>query len=101
MLVELSIVPLGVGDHLSGPLADVLKIIDASGVSYKLTPAGTCREGGWDEVMELVKQCHDKVREQSGHVFTSIRIEDEEGASDKLDQNVFGVEQKAARELAK
>ena len=32
MLAELSIVPLGVGEHLSGPLAQVLDIVDRSGV---------------------------------------------------------------------
>jgi len=45
MLVELSILPL-VGDgHLSDELAEVLKLIDSSGLSYQLTPTATCIEG--------------------------------------------------------
>lgn len=101
MLVELSIVPLGLGERLSEPLAEVLKIIDESGIRYKLTPTGTCLEGSWDEVMGLIKTCHDKMRERSTHVLTTVRIEDEEGAHDKLRRNILSIEEKLGRELAK
>jgi uncharacterized protein (TIGR00106 family) len=101
MLAELTIIPLGVGDHLSGPLAEVLDLIDRSGVRYKLTPTGTCLEGNWEEVMSLVAACHARAREMSKHVFTTVRIEDEEGADDKLVDNITSIEEKLARPLAK
>jgi uncharacterized protein (TIGR00106 family) len=100
MLAELSIVPLGVGEHLSGPLAEVLDIVDRSGVRYKLTPSGTCLEGEWDEVMGVVKQCHAQVRRHSRHVMTTIRIEDEEGEDNKLVRNITSIEEKLGRQLA-
>jgi uncharacterized protein (TIGR00106 family) len=99
MLVELSILPL-VGDgHVSDELAEVLKLIDSYGLSYQLTPSATCIEGEWNEVMELVRLCHDRVRSRSSHIVTFIKIEDEEGASDKLNRNISSVEQKAGRQL--
>lgn len=101
MLAELTIVPLNVGDHLSGPLAEVLDIVDRSGVRYKLTPTGTCLEGGWDEVMDVVRACHASMRQKSSHVFTTIRIEDEEGEDDKLVRNITSIEEKLNRPLAK
>lgn len=101
MLAELTIVPLNVGDHLSGPLAEVLDIVDRSSVRYKLTPTGTCLEGSWDEVMDVVRACHARMRERSRHVFTTIRIEDEEGEDDKLVRNIVSVEEKLDRPLAK
>ena len=97
MLVELSINPLGRGTHISRDLAEVLKMIDESGLSYCLTPSGTCIEGGWDEVMALVKQCHDRARSVSSHVVTTLSIEDEEGVTDKLNENIAGVERAAGR----
>jgi uncharacterized protein (TIGR00106 family) len=100
MLAELSIVPLGRGEHLSEALAEILDVVDGSGVRYKFTPCGTCLEGGWDEVMDVVRQCHAKARQSSRHVFTTIRIEDEEGATDKLTRNVTSVEEKLGRQLA-
>jgi uncharacterized protein (TIGR00106 family) len=99
MLVELSIAPLGRGTHLSGDLATILTMIDDSGLPYKLTPSGTCIEGGWDEVMDLMKRCHIRARALSSHVLTTLRIEDEEGASDKLNQNIESVEHAAGRKL--
>ena len=88
MLIELSINPLGRGPHLSKDLAEVLKIIDDSGIRYCLTPSGTCIEGDWDEVMALVKHCHERALALSSHVLTTIRVEDEEGATDKLNENI-------------
>jgi uncharacterized protein (TIGR00106 family) len=100
MLAELTILPL-VGDgHTSDELAEVLKLVDSYGLPYQLTPTSTCIEGEWNEVMELVRQCHQRVRAKSPHVVTIIKIEDEEGATDKLQRNVVSVEQKAGRELA-
>jgi len=99
MLVELSIDPLGRGTHLSKDLAAILKIIDDSGIPYRLTPFGTCIEGDWDEVMALVKRCHQRARALSSHVMTTIRVEDEEGATDKLDENIAAVERAAERPL--
>jgi uncharacterized protein YqgV (UPF0045/DUF77 family) len=91
MLAELSIVPLGRGEHLSTPLAEI---------RYKFTPSGTCLEGSWDEVMDVVRLAHAKAREGSRHVFTTIRIEDEAGENDKLTKNVTSVEEKLGRQLA-
>jgi uncharacterized protein (TIGR00106 family) len=101
MLVELSVIPLGGNTHLSTPIAEVLKLIDASGIRYQLTPSGTCIEGEWDEVMPVVRLCHERMRGLSSHVFTTIRIEDEEGEHHKLTRNVASVEDKAGRTFRK
>lgn len=99
MLVELSINPLGRGTHISKDLAEILRLIDDSGLPYCLTPSGTCIEGGWDEVMALIKRCHDRERSLSSHVMTTLRIEDEEGAVDKITDNVASVQRAIGRDL--
>ena len=101
MLVELTINPLGRGTHMSKDLAEILKIVDASGIPYCLTPFGTCIEGDWDQVMELVKQCHDHAKTVSHHVMTSIQIEDEDRAANKLEENVAAVERLAGHKLSR
>jgi uncharacterized protein (TIGR00106 family) len=101
MLIELSIVPLGYDVRWSDQLAEALKLIDASGLPYVLTPSGTCIEGDWDEVMALVRRCHELVRQSSPHVLTSIRIEDEEGGRDQLTRSIASVEEKVGRPLRK
>ncbi len=99
MLIEFSIIPLGDGTHISSEVAEALKIVDASGLPYQLTPLGTCIEGEWDQVMATIRQCHDRVRQISQHVITMIKIEDEEGAQDKLTRNIASVEEKVGHAL--
>jgi uncharacterized protein (TIGR00106 family) len=99
MLVELSVIPVGTDKSLSDEIAKVLKVVDASGLPYRFTPAGTCIEGDWDEVMALVKQCHDRIRQESSHVITVVKIEDEAGATNKLVDNITSVEKKVGKSL--
>lgn len=99
MLIEFSMVPLGTGEHLSGPLSEVLRLVADSGVRYRLTPGGTCIEGDWDEVMPLIHRCHEALRRESAHVLTDIRIEDDEGTTDMLESNVRTLELRLGRPL--
>lgn len=101
MLIELSVLPLGRDTHLSDEIAEALKIVDDSGLPYQLTPSGTCIEGEWDEVMTVVRRCHERMRQSSPHVVTTVRIEDDQGATDKLRRNVASVEEKAGRRLGR
>jgi uncharacterized protein (TIGR00106 family) len=100
MLVEFAVIPLGVGESLAAPLAQTLKIVDDSRIPYKLTPSGTCLEGSWDEVMAVIRACHASLRQQSNHVITTLRIEDDAGETDQLHRNIASLEEKLGRKLA-
>ncbi|MDQ3556012.1 MAG: MTH1187 family thiamine-binding protein [Gemmatimonadota bacterium] len=99
MLVQISVTPLGTGTSLSDEIAEVLRMVDESGLPYLLTPSGTCIEGAWDEVMPLVRRCHERMREMSPHVVTTLRIEDQAGQQRQLTENVRSVEEKVGRRL--
>jgi len=101
MLAELTLVPIGGNTHISEELAEVLKLIDTSGLPYELTPTATCIEGKWEEVMSLIRQCHERMRRHSTHVVTFIKIEDDADATEKLKSNVSSVERKAGRSLSR
>jgi uncharacterized protein (TIGR00106 family) len=93
MLAELTIIPLGRGQHISSAIAPAISLIERSGLPYQLTPSGTCIEGDWDRVMPLIRRCHDRVRQSSPHVITMIKIEDEEGQNQKLSRNISSVQE--------
>lgn len=95
MLFDLSIIPIGKNVHLSSEIAEALKIVSESGLPYILTPTGTCIEGEWDDVLNVIRNCHDRVRQLSPHVMTMIKIEDDEGDHEKLKHNVESVAEKA------
>jgi len=99
MLVELSIIPLGGNSHLSSEIAKALDLIDSSGLRYQLTASATLIEGEWDEVMPVIRRCHERLRESSSHLIINIKIEDDAGESNKLRRNVASVEEKVGRPL--
>jgi uncharacterized protein (TIGR00106 family) len=94
MLVELSITPIGNGTHTSDEIAGALEIIEASGLPFELTPSATCIEGEWSEVMPVIERCHEHVKARCPHLITTIKIEDDAGAKNKLRGNVASVEDK-------
>lgn len=99
MLVELTIIPIGTGAHLADQLANIVGIVDRSGLPYELTPSGTCIEGEWDDVMPVVRRCHEEARTRSSHIQTFISIEDEMNEKNKLRSNVEALEKRIGHPL--
>ncbi len=99
MLAEFSIVPVGVGSSIGDQLAEVLKIVDASGLPYKLNPMGTVVEGEWEEVMELIKSCHGAVMSRGERAVTTISIDDRKGKPNRIDQKVESIEKRIGKTL--
>lgn len=101
MLTEFSIVPLGVGSSLSDRLSIVLKIVDESGMPYKVNPMGTVIEGEWEDTMALIKKCRDELMKSEERVIISIKIDDRKSKSNRIDEKVASVERKIGKSLRK
>jgi len=101
MLAEFSVVPLGKGESVSQYVAECLKIVESSGVAYRINPMGTVLEGDYDEVMGVIKKCHLRVMELCSRVITSVKIDDRKGRGNMLDSKVLSVEQALGKELRK
>lgn len=101
MLFEFSIVPLGKGSSIGEELSRVLGIVDASGLPYKANPMGTVVEGGWGDVMKLIKQCHESVMKEGQRVITTISIDDRKGKRNRLEEKVKSVEKRLGKKLKK
>lgn len=101
MLVEFSIVPVGMGSSMGKPLADVMKLVDESGLPYRLNPMGTVVEGQWEEVMTLVRKCHEEVMRSAERAITSIKVDDRKGRTDMIESKIRSVEERLGRKLKK
>lgn len=101
MLLELSVIPLGRGRSISADLADLARIIDASGLDYRLTAAGTILEGTWEQVMEVARKCHAEMRKKTDRVVTLMKVDDYEQRSGRLTAAVASIEQKVGKPLKK
>jgi uncharacterized protein (TIGR00106 family) len=101
MLVEFSIVPLGASSSIGDSIAKVLSIVDKSGLPYKINPMGTVVEGEWNDVMELLKECHSVVMDNSERAITTISIDDRKGKPNRIEEKVKSVEKRLGKKLNK
>jgi len=101
MLIEFSIIPIGAGSSIGDQLAKVLKIVDASGLPYKINPMGTVIEGSWNEIIKLIKKCHDTVMKSEDRVYTTISIDDRKGKPNRIEEKVKSIEKRIGKTLKK
>jgi uncharacterized protein (TIGR00106 family) len=92
MIAAFSITPLGVGDSVSGSVADAVRLVRESGLPNETNAMFTNVEGEWDEVMGLIKACVDKVAENAPRVSVVIKLDQRPGVSDALHAKVASVE---------
>ncbi len=75
VIVDLCIIPIGVGVSLSPYVAACEKVLVASGLKTSLHANGTNIEGEWDEVFAAVKSCHEVLHKQGApRVFTVLKV---------------------------
>jgi len=75
VIIDLCVVPLGVGLSVSKYVAACQKIIHKAGLKSQLHAYGTNIEGEWDTVFEVVKQCHEKVHDMGApRITTTIKL---------------------------
>lgn len=74
VIVDLCIVPIGVGTSLSKYVAVCEKVLAETGLNFNLHANGTNVEGEWDAVFGAIKQCHEAVHGIGApRIFTTIK----------------------------
>jgi uncharacterized protein (TIGR00106 family) len=99
LLVEFSLTPLDKGASVSRWVSASLDVIDRSGLPYRLGPMGTCVEGGWDEVMGLLKACFEGMAGDCERISISLKGDWRRGASGRLTAKIEKVEGTLGRKL--
>lgn len=99
MLVEFAVVPLDHGLSMKDYVAQILDLVDKSGLDYELTAMGTLIEGEPMLVWPLLRDCHEAIAEMSDRVETRIVIDDKKGATGRLVGKVRDVEDVLGRRL--
>ena len=89
VLVDLCIVPIGVGVSLSTYVAACEKVLSDAGLKTALHSYGTNVEGEWDEVFAAIRKCHEVVHGMGApRITTTIklgtRIDREQSMEDKV-----------------
>jgi len=95
VLVDLSVVPLGVGVSLSGYAAACERVLREAGLETRLHANGTNIEGEWDEVFAAVRRCHEVVHAMGApRIATTLRLGTRTDRPQTLDDKVRSVEAK-------
>ena len=58
VIVDLCVVPIGVGVHLAPYIAACEKVLSEAGLKIQLHPNGTAIEGEWEPVFAAIEACH-------------------------------------------
>ena len=101
VLLEFSMSPLDKGISLSKYVARSLEIIDKSGLEYKLNPMGTVIEGTWEEVMSVVANCFNRMKEDCERISTYIKVDYRKEKTNRLKTKIQSVENRLGKELKK
>ena len=95
LIMDLCIVPIGIGVSVSKYIAECEKIIQNAGLQHTLHAYGTNIEGEWDQVMAAVKKCHQTLHEMGVPRITStIKMGTRTDRDQSMDDKIHSVEKK-------
>ena len=87
-LAAVAIVPLGAGDSLSSQVAEVVKVIEASGLPNRTTSMSTEIEGDWDDVMKVVKDATYVLASKGIRTSVSLRADIRPGRTNTITSKI-------------
>jgi uncharacterized protein (TIGR00106 family) len=95
VIVDLCVVPLGVGISLSKYVAACERVLKEAGLETRLHSYGTNIEGEWDEVFAAIKRCHETVHGMgTPRITTTIKLGTRTDRDQTMDAKLRSVEEK-------
>jgi uncharacterized protein (TIGR00106 family) len=97
VIMDLCVVPMGVGVSVSEYVAACQVILAEAGLKTSLHAYGTNIEGEWDAVMAAVKRCHERIHAMGApRITTTIKLgtrtDRRQNMADKVDSVVRRLE---------
>ena len=94
VIAEVSIFPMDKGESVSQYVARAIRIIQASGLPHELNPMGTCIEGEWEDVLNVVDRCFKELSTESNRINLSVKVDYRKGPSGRLKSKLASVQSK-------
>lgn len=97
-IVDLCLVPLGVGVSVSRYVAACERILSEAGLKTQLHAYGTNIEGEWDTVFAAIKRCHEVVHTMGApRISTIIKLGTRTDRDQSMADKVASVQAKLGR----
>ncbi|TGU74275.1 MTH1187 family thiamine-binding protein [Geomonas terrae] len=95
VMVDLCIVPLGVGVSLSSYIAACEKVLADAGLKTALHSYGTNIEGEWDDVFAAIKRCHETVHAMGApRITTTVKLGTRTDREQTMEDKIRSVQEK-------
>ena len=95
VMIDLCVVPLGVGISVSKYIAECEKILNDAGLETNLHAYGTNVAGDWDDVFSAVRQCHERVHDLGApRITTTIKVGTRTDRLQTIKGKIVSVQQK-------
>lgn len=102
VLVEFAMFPTDKGESVSAYVSRIIKMIDESGVPYKLTPMGTVFEiETMEEALDIINKAYKQLEPDCNRVYSVVKFDIRKGKSNRLVQKIQSVEKKLGKEVSK
>jgi uncharacterized protein (TIGR00106 family) len=102
VLVEFSMFPTDKGESVSQYVSRIIKMIDESGISYKLTPMGTVFETEtMEEALQILEKAYKQLEPDCNRVYSTVKFDIRKGKSNRLKQKIESVEKRLGKEVNK
>ena len=92
VLVALAVAPCGTGEELSAEVAEVIRVIRASGLPNRTNSMFTEIEGEWDDVMRVVKDATFVLAEKGIRTEVVLKADVRPGHTDMMHKKTEVVE---------
>lgn len=100
VLFEFAMFPTDKGASVSPWVSKLLKVIDGSTASYRLTPMGTVVESDtMDEALSIIKKCYEQLEPDCGRIYCAAKFDIRKGATGRLEGKIASVEEKVGKKL--
>jgi uncharacterized protein (TIGR00106 family) len=97
VIVDLCVVPLGVGVSVSKYVALCQQILEEAGLDIRLHAYGTNIEGEYDQVFSAIRRCHEVIHEAGApRISTTIKLGTRVDREQSMDDKLRSVEEKLA-----
>ncbi len=95
VIVDICIVPIGVGVSVSSYIAECQRVLTTAGFVPRLHAYGTNIEGEWDAVFAAIKACHEAVHGMGApRISTTLKLGTRTDRKQTIDAKVNSVTEK-------
>ena len=88
MVAELRITPVESHESFLKEMAAIVRILHESPLSYQVHALGTTLEGEFDEILAVVRRCHEHVRKRGERTLIELSLDDRAGRGGELERSL-------------